>query len=641
MALNDNEGTVNVAPGSANQQQSQAAPQAQAQVQQPTRVGARNLNSLLGRPFSKSAMNETLQIIAKTYNEFLENEVDKTDPGFKVLVIDGKHSMTALSAIALCYMRQRAGQEYVSVHTMLVEGNTRLSNRTVQNNGQTIEVITVAGDVADNEMRKRVLMAVGEAYGRNVRIVEAAANIIFSELDVSDKHNLRTIFGNAIQACYQALVVERVIDEASFNASVIGGGDKLDAYLDLHPQKIYNSSGLPIRSDVSVQLQAVVQQSSQSQPEQVIGLTQVDGFVDLVYVPPTQQQVAQPMMGNFYQQATQRYCPRFVITNFNSIIDAATMELQLLALASSSILLESSGGVAPWMNTFKPRPPVKGVTDIKDIGAVGLEVNFTQDAKVTPMIIDTKSNGFQTQDLYKLLNTALYPTPIYSIDVEDVGDLSYLNLPLIIAADEHSEGYQRAVDMITNAANALTNNNFSANWAKLTGGSGEKYFLNDMNRIFTGYYINSEGERRDIRDIDYLAILNMVGRKDGSYIKEWSDTFDRKDIPMDIRLDKRRRIYESILPGQVTFKGYARRITINPKFMMALGQACKDSRLVFRPTNLNTEYYTGTEHGIANANTLYGMQSNNNGLFSFGNASAGNSNAGFNLPGFTGFGRNW
>lgn len=639
MALNDNEnGSVNLAPGSA---QAAPTPQPTVNTQQPVRAGARNLNTLLGRPFSKDAVNEQVQAYAKYMNELLENEVNANDPGFKIIIIDSKQSMTALSAIALCYTRNKGGQAYVSVHTMLVEGNVRLSNRTIQNNNQSVEVITVPGDVGDAEMRKRVFLEVMAVYGRNAKIVESAGNVIFGELDITDKQNIRRVFCNAVQACYQALVIERVIDETSFNASIIAGGDKLDAYLDMHPQKVTNTSGLPVRSDVSIQLQAVVQQASQSQPEQVIGLTQVDGFVDLVYVPYSQQQVMNPMMGNFMPVVTQRYCPRFVITNFNSIIDAATMELQMLALASSSILLESSGGVAPWMNTFKPRPPVKGVTDIRDIGAVGLEVNFTPEAKAVPMVIDTKSNTFQSQDLYKMINMAMFPTPIYSIDVDEVGDMSYLNLPLIIAANDRDEGYKRAVDMITNAVNALTNNNFSSNWNKLTAGSNEKYFLNDMNKIFTGYYINQDGEKRDIRDIDYLAILNMIGRKDPSYIKEWSDTFDRRDIAMEIRLDKRRRIYDSLLPGQVYIKGIARRITINPKFMAALGQACKDSGLVFRPTNLNTEYYSGTEHGIANANTLYGMQANNNGLFSFGNVAAGNNNNGFNLPGFTGFGRNF
>lgn len=646
MAVNEND-QPSVAPGSAGMAQAQAAPQPQATQQaqpQAGRIGVRNINNVLGRPFSKSAINQTIQTIVKTFNEFLTLEVNEKDPNYKIVVVDSKQSLTALSAVVLCLQRPgRSGQEYVSAHTMLIEGDTKLNNRTVQNAGQTVELVTVAGDVADPEMRRRVIQAVQESYPRpGMRVIEAGANVIHSELDVSDKDNLRFVFGNAIQACYQWMVSEKIIDEPAFNASMISGGDNMIAYLDLNPHKVFNSSGLPIRSDLSVQLQGVVQQASQSQPEQILALTQVDGFIDLIYQPAAAPQMGQ-MVSPFMQQMPQRYCPRFVITNFNPIVDAATMELQLLALASSSILSEGMGGVAPWMNAFKPRLTEKGEIDMRDIGAVGLEVNFTNDPNAKPAIIETKSNSFHLQDLYKLLNTALHPQLVYSIDVDEVGDMTYLNYPLMVAAVGNDQVAAKALEFITASANALTNNNFSRVWHQLTNGNptGEKYFLNDDNRVFTGYYINKAGERKDIRDIDYLAILNLVGRKDTTFIKEWSDTIDRRDIPMEIRLDKRRRIYDSVLPGQVTIKGYARRITINPKFVIALATACKDSGLVFRPSNLNTEYYTGTEHGIANANTLYGVGANNSGLFSYATTNQNNNAGSINLPAFSGLGRSW
>ena len=639
MAVTEDNG---IAPGSAgmNQQAPQvdmSQRQNQSQSESQFRPGARNLNSLLSRPFSKSAINETLQVLSKTFNEFIANEIEQHDLGFRVLVIDSKHSLTALSAIAVCYNCTVAGKDYVAVHTMVVSGGTKLSNRTIQHSGQNVEIVTVPGDVADAELRKRVLTIVTETYNnRNIRVLECASNVIHDEVDVTDNHQLRVIFANAIQACWHGLVIENVKDEAPFNASVIGKSDSLVAYVDMHPQAVKSSSNLPVRSDVSVQLQAVVQQSSQSQPEQVVALTQVDGFVDLVYVPPQQQQQmvgwGQPMMMN-----TQRYCPRFVITNFASAIDASSMELQLLALASSQILIESISGAPQWMNTFKPRPAVKGEIDKRDIGAVGLEVNFTNDPNTKPTVIDTKSNGFGTQDLYKMINMACYPNLIYSLDVEEVGDMSYLNMPFIMGSMDHA----RSLEIIGNAANNLTNNSFQRCWLQHTAGSaGEKFFWNDDNRIFIGYYVDKDGIRRDLRDFDYLAILNILGRNNQSFIKEWSDTFDRRDIPLEIRMDRRRRIYESIMPGNVTIKGYARRVTMNPKFMAALTQACKESGLVFRPSNLNTEYNIGTEHGIANAHQM-GVAPSSSGLFAFGGGQVGvQSGMNFNV-GFNGMGRNW
>lgn len=640
MAISDND-EISVAPGSQNQSQQTHQPQQQQQAQKPSKIGGvRNLNQLFNRPFSSSAINETLQTVSKGFNELIENEVSKHDPGYRVLVIDNKQSMTALSAIAVCYTVQARGTQYVSVYTILVEGDAQLSNRQANLGTSTIEIITVAGDVADAEMAKRVIAMVQDSYGPGVKIVEASANVLYREGDITDKKVIRNVFATAARACFQALVSEGVISEPAFNSKVFSSSDQLLARVDMNSVKMVNSSTLPVRNDISIQLQAIVQQASQSQPEQVIGLTQVNGFIDLIY-----DNSNNPMMNqwnNPYMQKTQSYTPNFVITNFSSLLDASPPELQFLAIASSSILMENTGGVAPWMQTFNSHHVEKGEVDTRDIGAVGIEVNFTNDPNFKPMIIDTKSNDFSLQDRYKLINAAMYPNLIYSIDIEEVGDTTYVNLPIVLSCMPGPK-QQDAIRHITKVVDELTCNNFTPAWQAATNGNtSEPYFFNDDNRIFTGYYTDKKGERRDIRDIDYLAVLNIVGAKDKSFIKDWSDTFHRRDIPMEIRLDKRRRIINHLLNGKEVIKGYARRVTINPKFMVALTNACRDSNLKFRPSNISMEYYTGTGHGMTNAHQMYGMQAGvNSGLFSYSN---GVQNVGGNsmpMPGFNGFNRNF
>lgn len=644
MALNVDEPTV--APGSQQQ-----TTQQQAQTQQPTqqqnqqsfqqKTSVRSLNSLLSRPLGRSEVSETLAAIVKSFNDIL-SEIQESDLGFKLLVIDNKQSLTALSAITLCYRKSVGGKEYVAIYTMLVSGGTKLNNRNIRIGDQNVEIVTTPGDVADSELRKYVMNTVQELYDRSTRVIECSSNVIHDEVDVNNKSQLRAILTNASRACYAGLVTEKVISEVPFNAKLIGSNDSLVAHVDMNPQPINNTSGLPIRNDMQIELRAVTQQASQSQPEQVIGLTQVNGFVDLVYVPP-QMQANQPMVwGQQNNVAPQRYCPRFVITNFTSQLDATTMELQLLALASSQILVENIGGAPQWMNTFRPRSVSKGEIDKRDIGAVGLEVNFSGTDKNAYGIIDTKSNTFSNQDLYKLIGMSFYQNLIYSIDVEESGDLSYLNMPLAYAASATGELYSKAHAYITNAANQLTNNNFSRCWQAVTGGNvNERYFLSDENRIFTGYYIDKDQVKRDLRDIDYLAILNLMGKNNAvQYIKDWSDTYDRAEVPVEIRLEKRRRILESLLSNNLHIKGYARRITMSPLFMQALTMSCKESGLIFRPSNLNIDYNTNGQHGIANAFNM-GVAPNASGLFSFGNSNQG-VQSGINYNnGFTGFGRNW
>ena len=73
---------------------------------------------------------------------------------------------------------------------------------------------------------------------------------------------------------------------------------------------------------------------------------------------------------------------------------------------------------------------------------------------------------------------SFYQNLIYSIDVEESGDSSYLNMPLAYAASAMNCIAVKAHVYITNAANQLTNNNFSRCWQAVTGGNvNERLFL--------------------------------------------------------------------------------------------------------------------------------------------------------------------
>src|SRR5690606_27028199 len=125
----------------------------------------------------------------------------------------------------------------------------------------------------------------------------------------------------------------------------------------------------------------------------------------------------------------------------------------------------------------------------------------------------------------------------------------------------------------------------------------------EYNRIHLGYYTNADGEMRDIRDIDYLALLNMIGGKDIRTVEEVMDTFDRTDIPVEIRLDRRYRILKEVLGDSMVIKGYATRITFDAKFIEALIAACESAGINVRSGNIAQEFGGLGVRGNLNAAT--------------------------------------
>lgn len=594
------------------------------QGQQPRREnGLASLTSRLSRPMQRSAASEGVMKLRNAFQGIIDEEIAPKDAGFRLIVLDGANSMLALSSILVCYSVAGRGQEHVAVHTLLVESSGRLVNRTLNVAGQNIEIVTVAGDVADANMWAKVSQAVTEGYGRAVNVHDAGASVIPSELDVADQFHVRQVLFSAVQANYSTMVNHGVLEEDAFSANWVSQSDVLSARLDFYPEQPQTAAGLPTRSDVLVTLQGVIAgQQGQSQTERALDITRVDGFIDLVYSPPAGQMGFQPYGMPQQPVQTQHYVPRFVMTQVSSEISAITMELQLLAMSTSTLLVNGAGGIAPWMNSFKPRYNA-GQLDLRDLGAVGYEVNLTGDANAKPDRIDTKADSFNQQSLYQLIYAALHPKLMFSMDVEEVSDMSWINLAFIAAAT----GDRDATKVIIDAADRLTLNNFSRLFP-----AGEVIAQDDNNRVHLGYYIDQAGNKRDLRDIDYLAMLNWVGSKDMSAVKQWSETFDRRDIPMEIRLERRQKMLEHLLGSSLHIKGYARRITFNPNFIMALNAACDAAGLKIRPGNIVQDFSGIGQYGDPNALNfaLGGVQS---GLFTFSQPGFGPTR-GFAMPAF-------
>jgi hypothetical protein len=252
----------------------------------------------------------------------------------------------------------------------------------------------------------------------------------------------------------------------------------------------------------------------------------------------------------------------------------------LLTIVTALTLRENNA----WVEAFRPSSIAPEGPDWKDIGAVGIEANFERNPSGFGVRIDTKSDSFQRGQnmqgdyLVRLVASTFQPKLLISLDVPEVGSQTWYNSIFAVAGELNNTHSVTATEVILKEANELTHGRFSKYFP-----AGGRVTVDENNRIHTGFYVARNGEIKDLRDIDYLAVLNIVGDRDPELAREWSDSFALTNVPLEVRLAKRKTIITGILgQNHVHFKGFARRVTFEQDFVNALVLACKEVGLAVR-----------------------------------------------------------
>lgn len=528
----------------------------------------------------RSSVGEAVMKYTQVFREIIQEHAGDGETGIRVTSLDGQAQGLAMSSVLVTLTSEYQGQPYVGVYTILIESSIggRLQNRQVNmGQGTTAEYTAVPGDVCDDTYRQAVETVVRERHGKGAAVLDAGYTVIPVECSVEERDNLRKVLFHANKALVD--IVSKATGQQAEPTTVRDIVDSqvvLTSLINYDTLPDHNAAGLPVRSDLSVALQASSSSGAQGHHEQVLDITKVDGFIDLVYdANQDSQQQASPFGWAPQQQAPQRFYPRLVITDNDTQVDAITPELQLLALSSTTVLSTNMA----WAGVFVPDYNA-GSVDLRDIGAVGYEFNLTNNPQAEPAPVDTKADDFSTHDLQALIGTLVHDQLIYCIDVEEAGELSWIHGAFVAA----SRGSQSAHNSIVRAADNLTGGLFSQNFGN------EPIVSSDNNRIHLGYWDDDNGNRRDLRDWDYLAMANYVGSRDIGLVREFVDTFDQVNIPIEMRLERRERIYSAVLGSNYKIKGYAQRLTFNPKFIIALQRACEGAGLVVRTGNVSQNF---------------------------------------------------
>lgn len=526
-----------------------------------TRSGAKTtgkgfLDLALGNvaPVSKNNSGEALNTVTKHFREMLAEQA--TNFNLQVLPIDTTVSGLIAPAIAVVQVKDKVA----AIFTILIEhGVPKLSPRTYKiQDGEDAVIPTTMGDVYNvtESFYNKVKDVVSKSVTAN-EYVEAGQSVLPEECSVNDEEALRRILHRASCATHTLLHAD------STGVSLANlGDDELIAHLDFTQTQVYTGAGLPIRKSFSVELYASARNQTNSNDLAVqtrTDITNCVGYVDLTHV----GQVPVPGPNGMQMLSNQSLLPHIHLTSTEVESGVTTPELQYLSLSSAGLLLRNY----TYEQALRQKFSTDGQVDIHSLNGLSLEI----DAEV-----GANQANF---DLRAFMAEFVHAAPVFTLDVPECDDLSWAWSDLRLAA----MGDQQAYNRVWNACNALTDGVFEHEFPH---GEPMASIIND--RVILGYFKNSDGERVDLRQLDYLAALNLLGESDRDAAFAYGDTFNVNKGPLEQRLSDRLKIMDEITNGTKKVTGYAVPVLLYGSFLVALSNAVEKAAggiRVDNPTN--------------------------------------------------------
>ena len=574
---NVNENATQMAAAFANTQRPQQPQQPQETTRPSTPFSFRNLGNLSRSPMGRTPASEVLSKLHKALTDIYATASDSKAFEITLIPIDLNQTTELSVSVLVVALRSVANKNLgVAYHTLIVEGSIEQpAPRFEIINGINTEIIKTVGDANDPVLRAVVANYIQRNFSQS-NMHYADACVVPREFNVNDPQMVHSLAANALFATNSELEVAQK-DFADLNLMNAQQDSNLTVRTTFGNPQILNAVGQPVRSDIQIEFAAAPitnqQQRQQQSVERVSNIARISGFMDLMWFP------AEVMQNAYYQQPQnnfQRYAARFVVTALEST-QLLTVSAQLLALVPALSLREGN----KWVQAFR-RQSFSNAVDMHDIGAVGIEVNFENNANGVGSRIDTKAESFKPEHYHKLVSAVVRQGLMLSLDIPECGPDTWYNGIFGAVA----QGQQNAISAVIKAANTLTNNAFSRHFPV-----GAKICDDELNRIHLGSYSDGSGVRKDIRDIDYLAVMNLVGEKDPQVIKDWSDSYLKTNYPLDLRLAGRKRIISGVF-SDVVFTGFATRVTFSPEFTNALTKGCQECGLMLK--NIDSYADTGS-----------------------------------------------
>ncbi len=578
--------------------------QQQQQFQQPQPWQASNPFADLGGVFDlQISRNSSNQVLSKLHSQLKEAAESFTSQystvELELLTLNREDVPSVSMSGIILVMRQKDLNGRISpavFHTYLVEATgDDMSNTNVTNvGGMAIEDRHYASNAYDKDfaVAARQLVMDRSAFARTgMEPVFAEAALVPAIADLENKDEINRMLISGLLACRTILNQTRedwkdfvlpLETNQQFNL-------RSKVKIDRRQQHRRDYMGMPVRNDISITLETNIPQPNQNYynqqqqyqkkiPNVVIG--HATAYMDMAYMGRNPSG-----MMNFGAQYQAPYALTCVLTSLESA-SLTSINGQGLVLASVFSLYENH--VA--LQALDPIPGKKD--DMHNIGTLNIEANVVgsdANSMQNPMLglaqqrgaeVDVHSANFNEVAQYKAL--LFNPRFELALDVSECGADTWLNSVFIAAAMGNPDANQAIFD----SWNALTNGKFAANLQAMNL-MGAPFFV-FAGRVLMGHYTNPEGQIRDIRDFDHLAMMTILGRNDPAAMQRWTNARLNLSLAENIRFHEQRSlISHAAQTDEINFTGLASRLKPNMGVMTALSKALSDSNLRISATNNN------------------------------------------------------
>lgn len=521
----------------------------------------------LTRSKTDEALNKALSVFKEDIKKQIEER--KLDPVFEasLLALDAtKGTGVRFSGIIVATTHKEI-RDAVAIHTVVVEGSSDPIMPKIESaRGVQYEVQITAGESIDRDYLAEVMKVVEKAYP-GFRVINADAQVLNRDFEYEDKNLVRSFVQNIILPTTTNLITSTG-NFPELNLGRIERDSTLGVQRSFNEGNSLDYSGNPVRTDIKVTMTSHTGQKNSNgslngqERTRVLGV--VGGYIDTVWVDEQNLQAAN-LVG-----PKPKFVARLVMTTLENQA-MQTIPAQLLALSASMLLREGNN----WFGYFTPRRQAAGAhrIDKRDVGALNIEGNMNDDPSGFDKMIDTKENGFDGIALQRLIMRLFVPGMYFTLRVSEAGADTWYNSVFKAAAD----GNPNAINAILAGANTLTNGNFQKFYT-----SGASPVLKNEDRVHMGHYTDSNGAKCDLADIDYLAIMNLVGRNDPTVGAAWSNTFYGTSEPLNVRLAARWKMINDVVGGTAVLTGYGRLVTFTNEFIDAFAKAVAATGLSIR-----------------------------------------------------------
>lgn len=540
-------------------------------------------NTLFAAPMAANQSGEYLskltKLIVAKYDESSRKE------NFKVIPLEMVEFGLAASVIVVAY--SDAARKTVVFHPLLLEATCDSLTPVVSNvRNIKVETILTVEDGYDQQLADICYTVLRKHY-QNYNIYETDGEVVSRLFDMENRDQLHRLAMNAGLACATKLDSHASTFSDVSVVEIVAANRQLKAEITYNNKGKTAANGQPIRNDLTVEFSSrqiterEVSQSIHNQANREVKISTVSGYVDLLWAPVENTDAYNPYAQQVQTQ-TQKYGANIVITDIESQAAYTTGSI-LLALVTAFSVREPTN----WIQYFRPGASTTPI-NLRDVGILNLEANLLREA--VPTKINTLAADFTVKDLGGLVAAMIRPNPVMSLDVSPANSSSWY----MSVFAEAAKGVPGAISEIVNAANQLTGNTFTNYFQP-----GMAMFAN-TELVHLGYYTDVNGEKKDLREIDYLAVANFMAEKDIEFLRDYSETWTNAALSPEVRLSMRNKIIRSLAGDTAVITSTAFRVTFSNEFLNALATAVKNCGLTLSvKTPLNASDFSTTRNSAS------------------------------------------